>query len=85
MPGKARKTRRKHPAKTTAAAKSAGWGGKRRGSGRPAANPEGNTAFLGVTIPVVLLTKLDAFADRRGLTRSQAATEAIRRLVARRK
>ena len=58
-----------------------GPGGKREGAGRPPAHPEGYTTFCGVTIPAALLVRLDVWATNHSLNRSEAVTEAIRRLV----
>lgn len=57
------------------------WGGRRTGAGRKVANPEGPVESVGVSIPAALMAELDAVATERGWTRSQAVTEAIRRLV----
>lgn len=57
------------------------WGGRRTGAGRKVANPEGPAEPVGVSIPVALMAELDAMAKDRDWTRSQAVTEAIRRLV----
>jgi len=81
MPQKQRKSRKKQPVKTARTAKKAAWGGRRPGAGRPAANPEGQTEFIGATIPATLVAELDALAAEREWNRSQAVTEAVRRLI----
>ena len=60
-------------------------GGARPGAGRNPANPEGKTVVIGASVPAELLEKLDALASERGWNRSQAVTEAVRRLVKRRR
>ncbi len=81
MPQNPRKKGPKRSAKSASAAKKAAWGGRRAGAGRPPANPEGEGVIVAVSIPVALVTKLDALATARDWNRSQAVTEAIRRLV----
>jgi hypothetical protein len=57
-------------------------GGKRPGAGRKVANPdEGRTVTMAVSVPETLLANLDALATERAWNRSEAVTEAIRRLV----
>jgi hypothetical protein len=56
-------------------------GGKREGAGRPSTNPEGPTALMSVRVPAALIAKLDELAEQRGWNRSQAVSEAVRRLV----
>jgi hypothetical protein len=56
-------------------------GGARPGAGRKPSNPEGRTAILTATVPEVLIAQLDERAEQRGWNRSEAVTEAIRRLV----
>lgn len=56
-------------------------GGSRPGSGRPLANPEGVGEKIAASVPSLLVGKLDALAAKHGWSRSQAVTEAIRRLV----
>jgi hypothetical protein len=56
-------------------------GGARKGAGRPPSNPEGKTIIVAASIPETLVTKLDAVAGQRGWNRSEAVTEAVRRLV----
>ncbi|HEV3339808.1 MAG TPA: ribbon-helix-helix domain-containing protein [Pirellulales bacterium] len=56
-------------------------GGRRPGAGRKPSNPEGRTSFVGATVPEALIEKLDEVAAARGWNRSEAVTEAIRRLV----
>ena len=60
-------------------------GGKRAGAGRKADNPEGATMNVGATVPKALIERLDELAVEKGWNRSQAITEAIRKLLARRK
>jgi hypothetical protein len=68
------------------AKKKAQHGGKREGSGRKLASPdEGRTVTMAVSVPEKLLEALDALAEKQGWSRSKAATEAIRGLVARKK
>jgi len=56
-------------------------GGKRDGAGRPSANPEGRTEMITVRIPETLVAQLGELACKEGWNRSQAITEAVRRLV----
>ena len=56
-------------------------GGKREGAGRKPGDPDRKTTLLAVTVPIPLYDALDKLAKRNGWNRSQAATEAIRRLV----
>ena len=56
-------------------------GGRRAGAGRKPSNPEGRTGFLGATVPEALIAQLDELAEKRGWNRSEAVTEAVRRLV----
>ena len=58
-------------------------GGKRDGSGRKVMHPEGMAIKVSLTIPAELVQALDRWSLAQELTRSQAATEAIRRLVRR--
>ncbi len=48
--------------------------------GRKVLHPEGGTVNIAVTVPGGLLAKLNKWAESKGLNRSQAITEAIRRL-----
>lgn len=50
-------------------------------AGRQIEHPEGRQIPLPVGVPEKLVAKLDKWRDSRGLNRSQAVTEAIRRLV----
>lgn len=55
-------------------------GGKRKHAGRkPSEN--GPTKVVAVSIPQSFLPRLDAVADKKGWNRSQAITEAIRKLL----
>ena len=56
-------------------------GGKRAGAGRKPANPEGATSPIAVSVPSALVDDLDEYAEEKGWSRSQAITEAIRRLL----
>ncbi len=56
-------------------------GGKRPGAGRPPSSPEGPTVTIAVSVPGVLVDALDALAERRGWSRSEAVTRAIRGLL----
>jgi hypothetical protein len=57
-------------------------GGKRPGAGRPIRNPEeGRVMVLAASVPEALVAQLDELAGQRGWNRSEAVTEAIRRLV----
>ena len=56
-------------------------GGARKGAGRKPSNPEGRTKVVAASIPEGLVTQLDALAEQRGWNRSEAVTEAVRRLV----
>ncbi len=57
-------------------------GGKRPGAGRKP-HPEGATTVIAVSVPGVLVERLDALAEQRAWNRSEAVTEAIRRLLKR--
>lgn len=56
-------------------------GGARKGAGRRPSNPEGKTALLAATVPETLIAKLEALAEQKGWSRSEAVTEAVRQLV----
>lgn len=56
-------------------------GGKRPGAGRPPEHQEGASVKLSATVPEALLARLDEWAAKQGKNRSQAVTEAIRRIV----
>jgi hypothetical protein len=61
-------------------------GGARKGAGRPPKNAdEGRTKVVAASIPEGLVAQLDALAEQRGWNRSEAVTEAVRRLVRTRK
>jgi hypothetical protein len=61
--------------------KKTGRGGAREGAGRKPTNPEGRTMLVAVTVPVDLVERLDRFAKTQAWNRSQAVTEAVRRLI----
>ena len=64
--------------------KQAKHGGARVGAGRKTlVHPEGRTVVIGASVPGSLVDRLDRLAETRGWSRSQAVTEAIRRLVRR--
>lgn len=63
------------------AKKKAQHGGKREGAGRPPADPKEKSQVLAVSVPAALVAALEKVAKRNGWNRSQATTEAIRRLV----
>ena len=56
-------------------------GGKRKGAGRKADNPEGKTTVIAATVPEKLVNKLDRYAKSKEWNRSRAITEAIRLLL----
>jgi hypothetical protein len=56
-------------------------GGKRVGAGRKVASPEGKTIPVTAAVPEGLIASLDELAGQRGWNRSEAVTEAVRRLV----
>ena len=56
-------------------------GGRRAGAGRKLTNPEGRTMTVTASVPEGLLAKLDALAEERDWSRSEAITQAVRRLV----
>ena len=58
-------------------------GGKREGSGRKPVNAEGATKVVAASVPESLVEQLDVLAKLKGWNRSQAITEAIRKLLAR--
>jgi hypothetical protein len=57
-------------------------GGRREGAGRKVSNPEGPTKIVAASVPASLVDQLDEEASKRGWNRSEAITEAIRRLLA---
>jgi hypothetical protein len=59
-------------------------GGKRVGAGRKPAHPEGATMLVTVSVPSGLVERLDALAGDKGWNRSEAFTEAVRRILKRR-
>jgi hypothetical protein len=63
------------------AKKKAQHGGKRKGAGRPPVDPKEKSQVLAVSVPPPLVAALEKVAKRNGWNRSQAATEAIKRLV----
>ena len=58
-------------------------GGRRPGSGRKPVHLEGVTVTVAAKVPVVLVKRLDAVAEKREWNRSEAITEAIRGLLKR--
>jgi hypothetical protein len=50
-------------------AKRKGWGGKRRGAGRP---PTGNAPAFSTRLPPELVAVVDQYARARGINRSEA-------------
>lgn len=62
-------------------AKKIAHGGKRKGAGRKADNPEGKTKVVAATVPEKLIKRLDQHAKNKGWNRSRAITEAIRALL----
>ena len=57
-------------------------GGKRKGAGRKVANPdEGKATVIAASVPSGLVDELDELAAERGWNRSQAITEAVRRML----
>lgn len=58
-------------------------GGSRPGAGRRPAYSEGKTVTVAASVPESLVERLDALAAKRGWNRSQAITEAVRRIVRR--
>jgi len=59
-------------------------GGKRKGAGRKP-SPEGKAVLVTASVPESLVEGLDSVAESEGWNRSQAVTEAIRGLLARKK
>jgi hypothetical protein len=59
-----------------------GRGGKREGAGRKPVHPEGATILVAVTVPALLMDRLDGMAEANGWNRSEAVTQAIRGFVA---
>jgi hypothetical protein len=55
-------------------------GGAREGAGRKV-GPEGPTVVVAASIPESLVQQLDELAEKNGWKRSQAITEAVRRLL----
>ena len=55
-------------------------GGKREGAGRKP-NPEGRAVTVVASVPDSLVASLDQLAAEKSWNRSQAVTEAIRRLL----
>jgi hypothetical protein len=64
-------------------AKKKSHGGKRAGAGRDI-GPEGKAIVVAASVPSSLVERMDALAKKRGWGRSEAVTEAIRGLVAKR-
>ena len=64
-------------------AKKKAHGGARKGAGRKPTNPEGSTKTIAASVPEPLVERLDAFAEKKGWNRSQAITQAIRKLLSR--
>lgn len=58
-------------------------GGRRAGSGRKIVHPEGKSQKISITVPARLVAAADAWAAAHEATRSEAFTEAVRRLVGR--
>lgn len=58
-------------------------GGKRSGSGRKVANPEGPAVVVTASVPGGLVERMNVVAEKRDWSRSEAVTEAIRGLVKR--
>ena len=58
-------------------------GGKRSGAGRKPIHPEGVTILVTVSVPSGLVERLDALGEQEGWNRSEAFTEAVRRLLRR--
>ena len=56
-------------------------GGKRKGAGRPADNPEGKTKVIAATVPEKLVKELDRYAKSKEWNRSRAITQGIRLLL----
>jgi hypothetical protein len=51
-----------------------GWGGKRRGAGRP---PTGNAPAFSTRLPPELVAVVDQYARARGISRSEAIRFAV--------
>ena len=51
-------------------------GGPRPGSGRPPIDP-GGTTLIGASLPTDLVERLDAYAEKHGVTRAKAIREAV--------
>ena len=67
-------------------AKKSTRGGKREGSGRKVASPDGPAVTMAVSVPSGLLEQLDSYAaGRNHRNRSEAVTRAIRGLLGKRK
>jgi hypothetical protein len=64
-------------------AKKATRGGKRPGAGRPT-NPEGPAVTVAVSVPEPLVRELNELAEQKGWSRSEAVTNAIRKLLGKR-
>jgi len=62
-------------------AKKTAHGGKRKGAGRKADNPEGKTKVVAATVPEKLVKELDRYAKSKKWNRSRAITEGIRLLL----
>lgn len=62
-------------------AKKVAHGGRRTGAGRKSLDPSAKAFPLTVTVPPELLEQLDKLRAKQGWNRSQAVTEAIRRLL----
>jgi hypothetical protein len=56
-------------------------GGKRPGAGRKVASPDGPAVVVTASVSAGLVRELDALSEREGWNRSNAVTEAVRRLL----
>jgi len=50
----------------------------KKGPGRPALHPEGTTTKITLTIPTMILERVDAFAEHLGHSRSELVTTCCR-------
>jgi hypothetical protein len=66
-------------------AKTKQHGGKRAGSGRKIASPDGKAIVVAASVPGGLVEALDAYVAEHGISRSEAVTKAIRGLLGKRK
>ena len=56
-------------------------GGTRPGAGRPPVNPEGATMQCSISIPAVLVAKIDALSEKNNMSRNGVAVALLRKML----